>query len=457
MADTTQRTRTDYTEGPIIGAILKMGLPSLFGFLSQHIYAMADMYWVSRLPEAEAAVAAITFFSNLLWMLFAFNGLIGPGSVAIISRRYGEKDFVQTEQAIKETLFLKLFFGTIIGAVGWVFAEEILYVIGARGESLALAVGYGRVLMVGLPMMYAAYSFFTAMRGIANPAIAMALMIGSNALNAIIDPFLIFGWFGLPALGVNGAAYASVLSYTLTVVIGFVLFRTNLVNVRLSIFGPAKMRLSAMIKMLRIGLPSFLGELSFSGSRLLVTPIIASYGDKVVAAFGVGQQLFAFGISILVGLGLGLSSLIGHNLGARKLERAKTTADHAIFMGVGLMGAIGILTYFFGDFYMSFFFESSETIEIGRQLLRIWSFGFPFFALFITLEQIHMGVGHNVPPMIIISIHGWLLQLLPALLVTKVLDLGYVSVWWVFTISGIVSSLAFYLYYRRGKWMTISV
>ena len=115
MNSTGQKKKADFTEGSIIGSILKMGLPSMFGFLSQNIYALVDTYWVSRLPEEEAAVAALTFFSTILWMFFSFNQLVGPGSVAIISRRYGEKEYELVEKAIKETLFLKLFFGFLFG------------------------------------------------------------------------------------------------------------------------------------------------------------------------------------------------------------------------------------------------------------------------------------------------------------------------------------------------------
>ena len=167
--------KRDYTEGSILNSILKMGLPSMFGFLAQHIYAMADMFWVSRLPNSESSVAAITFFSNLLWVLFAFNSLIGPGSVAIISRRYGEKDYDNTERAIKETIILKLFFGTLLGLIGWFFIKDMLSFLGAENDVLSLGISYGKILLFGLPLMYAAYSFFTAMRSIANPAIAMEI------------------------------------------------------------------------------------------------------------------------------------------------------------------------------------------------------------------------------------------------------------------------------------------
>ena len=457
MSDLDQKIRSDYTEGSIGVSILKMGLPSMFGFLAQHIYAMADMFWVSRLPEAEGAVAAITFVNNLLWMLFAFNHLIGPGSVAVISRRYGEKAYGKTEAAIKETFVLKLVFGLGTGIIGWMYLPEMLSLLGATDDALRLGISYGRILLIGLPIMYATYSVFTALRGIANPNMAMALMIGSNTLNAVIDPVLIFGWFGLPALGVDGAAYASVFSFTLTFGIGLLLFLTNWTNVRLHLVGAVAMSFNSAWGMVRIGFPAFLGELSFSGSRLLITPLVATFGTSVVAAYGVGTQLFAFGIMILVGLGLGLSSLIGHNLGANKKERARKTADKSIILGIGIMSVVGVLSFFLAEFYMGLFFDSQTTIRYGVELLRIWSVGFPFFGAMVMMEMIHSGVGMNVPNMIVIAIHGWGLQVLPAIVVTQFLGMDQIAVWWIFGISGVISSIGFYFYYRRGKWLTVTV
>ena len=447
----------DYTEGSIIQSILKMGLPSMFGFLAQHIYAMADMFWVSRLPNSESSVAAITFFSNFLWVLFAFNSLVGPGSVAIISRRYGEKDYDNTERAIKETIILKLFFGTLLGVIGWLFIKDMLSFLGAENDVLTLGVSYGKILLFGLPIMYAAYSFFTAMRSIANPAIAMGLMIGSNLLNAALDPLLIFGYLGFPELGLRGAAYASIISYSLTFIVGVILFRTKYTNITMHLIGKTSVSLKSMMQILKIGTPALLGDISFSGSRLLLTPLIASFGMSVVAAYGVGIQVFGFGIMLIVGIGLGLSSLIGHNLGAKKIARAKTTANQSIVLGIGILTVFGLLTYFFAELYMSLFFESSETIAIGVEMLQIWAFGFPAFGAFIMIEMIHSGVGHNKPHMVMSVIHGWGFQVIPALIVTSYFGFDKIAIWWIFTISGFISAAIFYIYYRRGKWLTVKV
>lgn len=453
MNEEKNNNHVDYTEGSIIGSILKMGLPSMFGFLAQHIYSMVDMYWVSKLPGAESGVAAITFYANILWFFFSFNQLVGPGSVAIISRRYGEKDYDAAEKAIKETILLKLLFGGVFGIVGFLTVDKMLMLVGAEGEALSLGIEYGRILFVGLGIMYATYSIFTAMRGVANPKMAMILMIGSNVLNLVLDPFFIFGWWGLPAWGIAGAAYASILSYSLTLIIGLILFYSGFTNIKLNLKGKKPISLIAMWKILKIGIPAWLGSMSFSGSRLIITPIVATFGTAVVAAYGVAGQIFGFGIMLLVGIGLGLSSLIGHNLGGGKYKRAKKTADQSILLGIGMMIIFGLIVYFGAGIFMRLFFDNPETIIFGVEILQIFAFCFPFFGAFIMIEEIHMGVGLNTPTMIVNIIHSWGFQVLPIIILTQVFGYGQNAIWWSLACAGMISSTGFYIYYRRGRWL----
>ena len=307
MAHTADKGRADYTEGSILNSILKIGLPSMFGFLSQNIYSLVDTYWVSRLPEREAGVAAVTFFATILWLFFSFNQLVGPGSVAIISRRYGEKDYDSAETAIKETLLLKLMFGAVFGVVGYFFIDKMLILMGAQGSALTEGIAYGTIMFVGMAIMFATYSIYTAMRGVANPQMAMYLMIGSNLLNMVLDPIIMFGYFGLPAMGIKGAAIASVASYTITFACGLFLFYGDYTNVRLHLKSKVAVSIRSMWKIVKIGIPAWAGDMSFSGARLVITPLIAAFGTKVVAAYGVGNQVTHFGIMVLVGIGLGLS------------------------------------------------------------------------------------------------------------------------------------------------------
>lgn len=450
---TTRRPPTDFTEGSIFGSILRMGLPSMVGFLLQHVYALTDMWWVSNLENGEAGVAAITFINQILGLLFAFNSLIGPGSVAIISRRYGEKKFDSAEQAIKETLLLKLFFGLMLGITGYGLVNGMVGYLGAEGITLALATSYGEILFLAMPVLYATYSIFTAMRGVANPNMALILMALSSLLNMILDPILMFGYLGMPALGLEGAAYATTISFYVTFAVGLGLFYGGRTNVRLRLAGREKVGLQSMLKMVRIGIPAFLSDVSFFGARAVITRLVAPFGTSVVAAWGIGSQISALGIMLLVGIGLGLSSLIGHNLGSGKVARARTTGDQAVLLGVGLMTLYGMITFFFATQIVGLFFSELQTVVHGVTILRILSLCFPFVGALLMMEQIHMGVGMNVPAMVVTSIRAWGMQVAPVLIMTQLLGYDHRAVWWSITISAIISTIGFYVYYRRGRWL----
>ena len=454
MAEPETKQRADYTEGSIIGSIIKMGLPSMFGFLAQHIYHMADTFWISRLPEKESGVAAVTFFGSIMWFMFTFNQMVGPGSVAIISRRYGEKQYDLAEKAIKESIILKLFFGAVLGIFGYLFAGNMLSLIGASGRALEMGIAYSKIIFIGMPVMYAVYTLFTAMRGVANPNMALGLMLTSNVLNMCLDPVLMFGYFGLPALGIEGAAIASLISYTLTFVVGVGLFYADVPNVKLHIRGKEHVSLKSMWTMLKIGIPAWLGDMSFSGARMIITRLVAPFGTAVVAAYGISNQVTAFGIHLLVGIGLGLSSLIGHNLGSDKVERAKKIGDQSLMLGVGIKTLMGLIVFVFAGNIIGIFFDNPETIAYGRIMLRIMALGFPFIGILIMLEQIHIGVGLNSPTMVFNILHSWILELLPIYILTVYFGYSELAIWWAIVAATVIASSMFYIYYRQGRWLT---
>jgi len=258
-------------------------------------------------------------------------------------------------------------------------------------------------------------------------------------------------------MGIRGAAIATVSSSLITLAVGTVIFFSGKANVKLHVVGKESVSIISMWKLIKIGLPAWVGSMSYSGSKVVIAPLIATFGTPVVAAYGVGMQVMSFGIMVIVGIGLGLSSLIGHNVGGQKIERARKTGDQAILLGLGLMVFFGAFVFFFAEMIVGLFFKSPETISHGVTLLKIIALAFPSFGVAITVEEIHMGVGLNSPMMIFDIIYAWGLQVLPILLFTAVFGLGQEVVWWTITISSTVICVVMFVYYRRGRWLTVSV
>ena len=453
-----KKVPTDTTEGSIIGAIWKMGLPSMVGFGIGNLYSLIDTYWLAKLgPEP---VAALTILGPMLWVVHSANHIVGVGSVAIISRRYGEKEYLKTEMAIKETILLKWLAAIVFSIIGYFAVPKLIAWQGANADPAVLETGvlYARIIFIGLGFNFATYSVFTALRGIANPNLAMGIMIGLSVLNMVLDPFMIFGWWIFPEMGVAGAAWASVISYAVAFAIGLVFLSTGMTNVRLHVLSSNNIRWDTMWQILKIGAPSAAGQISFSAARMVVMPMIAMFGTSVVAAYGIGQQVGHIGVMLLVGIGLGLSALIGHIVGAQKYERARETAKKAILIAISIMSAIGLATAVFAEFIMTLFFpDNPDIVAYGVTLLRILAVASPFLGMWLMIENIYTGVGENRPAMFFNIFHAWVLEIPAVYVCTQVLDFDQTAVWWAITLAMIINAIAYYFYYRRGGWLKVKV
>lgn len=432
-----------------------MGIPSMIGFAALNVYDLVDMFWVAKLGAEP--VAAITIFSAFFWVISSANQIAGVGSVAIISRRYGEKDYPETERAIKDTIILKWLLAVLFGIIGFFLVDKILVLLGAKGEVVSMGISYGKIQFLGLGFFFSTFTIYTALRGIGNPSMAMAIMLGSTALNMILDPFFIFGWWFFPELGVVGAAVASVISYIIAFSTGLVIFFSGKCNVPLHLKSQVKLKVKSLLKIMEIGLPLGVNQMSFSFARLVVMPLVAVFGTEVVAIYGVGMRISSLGIMIIVGLGLGLSALIGQNLGAKKVDRAQRTADQASILAVGIMIFFGLINFIFAPFIVKIFFQSHNLVSLGTTLLRIQAIGFPFLGLYIILEEVFAGAGDNVPAMIVGMIYSWALEIPLILVFTRVFGFDQNGVWWAIVLATFAGSSIFYYWYRKGRWLTKKV
>ncbi len=445
----------DHTEGSIIKSIFHMGLPSMIGFGLGNIYELVNAFWLSRMgPEP---VAAITILGPVFWVIYSANSAVGAGSVAIISRRYGEKDIPEAEATIKEAIILKWIAAIFFGAIGYALTPWLLQIMGAKGNVLDMGITFGRIVFIGLGFNFATYTVFTALRGVANPIKAMIIMVAFNVFNMILDPFLIFGWWIFPEMGVAGAGWAVVISYAAAFIVGMIMFYSGGANVRLHWRGKRPIQWSRMWTMVKIGLPSAVGTLSFSTGRLIVMPMITIFGVNVVAAYGVGMRVSNIGATLMVGIGLGLSALIGHNLGAGKQERTRRTANQAIVLGIGIMSMMALLTFVFARPITGLFFQEPDILAHGAAVLRIISLGLPFLGLYMMIENVYTGVGENRPTMVLNIIHSWVLEIPAVYMTTQVLGLNQNAVWWSLSAALAFSSLLYYSYYRRGQWLHVKV
>jgi len=446
-----EASNSSFAQGSILRVLLRMGLPSVIGFMAVNLYDLAAMFWVAKLGPQY--VAAIAIFEGFYWVLIFTNEIAGLGSIAIIARRYGEGNLAAAEAAIKETFILKWLCALVSGTLGLIFLRPLMILMGAEPEVAELGVQFGRIHMLGMGLYFSSYTIFTSLRCIEAPKTAMTVMLAGALLNIVLDPLFIFGIGPFPELGISGAAVGSIISYSVTFIIGLILFYAGKTPVRLHWRGKIPISFRTMFEMLKIGAPGGVNTLSFSLSRAVVLPMVAVFGTSVVAAYGMGLRITQIGILMIVGLGLGLSPLIGNLLGAQMKDRVWQTARQSFLMALLLMGSLSLLMIIFAPQIVSLFFKEAALVRIAVEMLRIYALALPGIGVWIIAECLFHGAGDNVPPMILSIVTSWLIEIPLVLLFTRALGFDQTAIWWIRVGYASCGAMMAYALIRRGRWV----
>jgi len=422
-----------------------MGVPSMIGFAAMVIYELTDMFWVARLGAAR--VAAVTLFASFASVIGSINQLVGAGSVALISRRFGEKDIRGTENAIEQTLALKFLIGLPMGIVGYFTIASILRLMTSDTSVIELGTAYGRIFFLGLPFMFTSYSVYTALRGIGDAPKAMYIMLFSTGLNMGLDPIFII-WLGL---GIRGAAIATVISAITAVAVGIAVLASGRERVRI---GRSRFRFdwNVIRKIVEIGFPPFVEGVARSVAFWLLAIFVATYGTLIVASYGICTRIIEFGIIFAVGLEMGSSAIIGQSLGAGKPERAESTARKSALLALAVALVLSAIELGFGKEIMQVFGKSAEVKTKGAEVLAYFAISQPFVAVAIGLSSAFYGSGNTWPPTISGLLTSWLFQIPLTAVFVYLVKYPPEAMWTVMIAANIIHLSILGYWFKRGRW-----
>ncbi|MGD9140160.1 MAG: MATE family efflux transporter [bacterium] len=435
----------DLTKGSILGNVLYMGIPSMIGFAAMTVYALTDMFWVARLGTAQ--VAAITLFGSFLWVLTSINSLVGSGSVAVISRRFGERDYDGAACAIEQTILMKVAVAIPMSIIGYFAVGNVLGFMTDDAEVVAYGMTYGRILFLGLPFMFSSYSVYTALRGMGEAPRAMYIMLFSTSLNIALDPLFIFRF----NLGIAGAATATVISAVCAVAVGLYTLRSPRRVARIGEKG-LRIDLRTMSRILQIGFPPFIESVARSLAHWVFAIFVAVFGTLIVASYGICMRIIEFGIVFAVGLELGASAIVGQNLGAHKPDRAEASARNAAFLALAIAVTLSVIEVLFAEEIMMLFGRSDEVRVMGAHVLRYFAVAQPLIATSIALSSAFYGSGKTWPPTIGELVATWAFQIPVAALLIYTLGRGADSMWTAVILSKTLFFSILVLWYRKGTW-----
>jgi putative MATE family efflux protein len=443
----------DYTDGSIRYAILMLAIPMVLELCLESVFAVVDVFFVSRLGADAVATVALT--ESMLVLIYAVAMGLSVGAMAIVARRIGEKDHDGAARAAVQAILLGVLVAVPVGILGALFARPLLQVMGATPGVIDNA-SYARIMLGGNGVILMLFLINAVFRGAGDAAMAMRVLWIANAINICLDPCLIFGLGPFPRLGVTGASVATTTGRGIGVLVqiyylarrdGRVAVATEHIR-----FDPG-----VMLNMVRLSGSAVVQGLIPNLSWLGLVRILATFGSDALAGFAIAFRVVVFALLPAWGLANAAATLVGQNLGAGKPERAETSVWRACYYNMLFLAVVGFVFVVLPVPLVAAFTDDPAVAGNAVHALRIISSGFPFYAYAMVLTQSFNGAGDTLTPTIINLFCFWLWELPIAYALAHVAGLGPSGVFWSIAIAYSTMALVSAVWFRRGRWKSKKV
>lgn len=378
------------TQTPIYKLIPTLAVPTIISMLATALYNMADTYFVSKLGTSASGAVGILF--SMMALIQAVGFTIGMGSGTQISRLLGKKKQEYAEAVSASAILNGLVMGVLIAVVGMCFTEQIVRLLGATETIVPYAVDYARYIFLATPMMITCFVLNNQLRSEGKAKYSMIGILAGGLLNVALDPLFIFTF----RFGISGAAIATALSQTVSMILLFLPFIRKKTVLKLSVRHiSAKPRV--YFDILKFGLPSLFRQGLASVASVLLNRSAAEYGDSAVAAMSIVGKVFMVLFSVLIGFGQGYQPVVGYNYGAGNQKRVREAFWFTLKLGTAAMAVFGVLSYIFAPQMIQLFLkEDREVTEIGTMALRMQSIAMPLMALGVVSNMTFQAVGKTI-------------------------------------------------------------
>ncbi len=429
--------------------LVSMAAPIVVSMLIQACYNIVDSIFVAQVNGTALAAVSLAFPIQMLMISVGVG--TGVGINALISRRLGEKRFAEANMAAVNGLFLALMSALVFTVLGLCFARNFFTLFTSDPLLLSMSGDYLFICMTFCVGVFVQITCERLIQATGNTVLPMFMQLSGAILNIILDPILIFGYFGFPALGVAGAAIATVVGEWVAMLLSIflVFFVKHEVKVVVRGFRPHWQTIKDIYK---VGLPSIVMQSIGTVMTLGMNKILIFFTPVAVSVFGVYFKLNSFIFFPVFALSGGGMSILAYNYGARNLQRMRRTLRMLLTIAMGVMLAGTLAFQLFAREMLLMFRASEDMLRIGVPALRIISLSFPGAALGISLSTLFQALGKGVYSLFM-SIARQVVAILPAAyLLANFFGLAYV--WWAFPIAEIVGlGLVLVLYRHVNKHM----
>ena len=450
IKDAIRGTHHDYTEGTIGRAIFLLAVPMVLETVMESVFAVVDVFFVSRL--GADAVATVGLTESMMILVYSLAMGLGIGATATVARRIGEHDREGAAHAAAQAILLGLLVSVVLGTIGVVLAPRLLRIMGGSPAVIANAT-FMRVMLGGNATVLLLFLINAIFRGAGDAAIAMRVLWLANWINIVLGPLLIFGIGPFPRLGVVGAAVATNIGRGIGA--AFAISRLFRPGARVHVvrrhfaFDPA-----LMWQMIRLSGSGTLQILIGTASWIGLVRVISSFGSAALAGYTIGIRVIVFALLPSWGLSNAAATMVGQALGAGKPERAERAVWMAARYNLIFLGSVGVLFVLLARGIVSLFTTDPAVAPYAIDCLRIVALGFLFYAYGMVITSSFNGAGDTWTPTWLNLVVFWLWEIPLAYALAVVLDMGPRGVFVAITVAYSTLAVLSAWLFRKGRWKT---
>ncbi len=376
-------------------------------------------------PEA---VAALSISGNAFFIHLGFSAILGTGGMALTAQAFGRKAYSQAAQVFKQSILMALIIGILEAGTGLLIAPAYIKFFGGTGKSLEWGIQYFQIFSISFLFMLVLYVIGNCFRGMGNTKTPMIIMLQANILNILLDPILIFGGLGLPAMGVRGAAIASLVSQIYG--LGIYVYLLFIKGAHIDVKDTWRLNRSIVGKCLYIGIPSGMNHFLLAANLLITFRVISIYGTAALASVGIGFRILQAIYIPVIAVASAMAAIVGQNYGANRYSRITGTVVRAWSISMVFMIGCTVISRLFPANIIGIFSKNPDVIHFGIIYLEIFSLGYVTVGTIMVTASVFQGLGKTFPCLIGAVVDNALFAALVFTLPTF-FGWGIQSVWWI--------------------------
>jgi len=424
------------TQGSVPWQLRSLALPMVWGLLATMSFNVVDTFFVAQLGNAPLAAMSFTF--PVVMLLTSMGIGLGAGTSSAVARGVGASDSSRAQRLATDAVTLTLLLSATICLLGWFTINPLFTLLGASPELLPLIHQYMSIWYISAPCLLVPMVALASLRAMGLSKIQGTLMGVAAIFNATLDPILIFGLLGMPKLGLAGAAWATLITRSITVVVALYILRVR-VGLLVSPFAPWAKLASSWRAIVHVGVPAMAANMTVPLSSAFVVMMVAGYGNDAVAGLGIAVRVEPVVLIAFYALSGVVGPFFGQNHSAGKHDRLAEAQRILLLFCFGFGVVLAIFLFLFGGLIAGMFTDHPEVAAVAVRYLSIVPFSYGAYGLVMSCNAAFNGLGTPWPAMLL-SLSRVLIIFLPLALLLQYL-LGLDGLFLASAISNIIVGL----------------